>query len=317
MKIFSLLLIILSVKSFAQPKFQPTEKYMYLVARGYNLYNEKNYQASGLAFDSAFNSAKGLGVRRDFYHAAGSWALANNADKAFAYLNKVTLVYKYSEVSDIEASTDFQAIHQDKRWSQIIQQVTNNTIEKEAKWNKEVVAILDIIRHDDQAPRILIDSVGRKFGWNSKQLSDLQEKLAEKNMDLINLEKVKNIIYKYGWLGPKVIGDEGASTIFLVIQHGDSLTHATYFPIMKNAVKKGDARAIDLALMEDRTLCFQRKKQIYGTQLNTDTKVPKFYPIKDEPNVNKRRAAMGLEPIEEYAKSWGFVYILPKKNLLN
>jgi hypothetical protein len=36
-----------------------------------------------------------------------------------------------------------------------------------------------------------------------------------------------------------------------------------------------------------------------------------FHPIDDELNVNERRASMGLEPLEEYAKRFGFIYRLP------
>ncbi len=39
-----------------------------------------------------------------------------------------------------------------------------------------------------------------------------------------------------------------------------------------------------------------------------------FFPIEDEANVNKRRAAVGLEPLEEYAKHFGIDYVLPKSN---
>ncbi|MDT3404368.1 hypothetical protein [Mucilaginibacter terrae] len=34
-------------------------------------------------------------------------------------------------------------------------------------------------------------------------------------------------------------------------------------------------------------------------------------PIEDEPNVNKRRAAVGLQPLEDYVKQWGIEYHLP------
>ena len=37
-----------------------------------------------------------------------------------------------------------------------------------------------------------------------------------------------------------------------------------------------------------------------------------FFPVKDEINVNKRRAFVGLQPLEEYAKYFGINYILPK-----
>jgi len=36
-------------------------------------------------------------------------------------------------------------------------------------------------------------------------------------------------------------------------------------------------------------------------------------PIEDEPNVNKRRASVGLEPLEDYARHWDIEYKLPAK----
>lgn len=60
--------------------------------------------------------------------------------------------------------------------------------------------------------------------------------------------KVKNIIDKYGWLGPEEVSDRGAQTIFLVIQHADSLTQTTYLPKMREAVKNGKARPSKFAV---------------------------------------------------------------------
>jgi hypothetical protein len=131
--------------------------------------------------------------------------------------------------------------------------------------------------------------------------------------------KVKNIIDTYGWLGPDEIGEQGALTIFLVIQHSDSLTQVTYLPALRQAVKKGKAQPQSLALLEDRSLINQGKEQIYGSQVrrNEQTGKNEFFPIRDEANVNKRRASVGLQPLEEYAKFFGFEYVLPKSNKRN
>jgi hypothetical protein len=82
---------------------------------------------------------------------------------------------------------------------------------------------------------------------------------------------------------------------------------------MKEAVKKGNAKPQDLALLEDRVLTKQGKEQVYGSQVSVDSTGKKsFFPIKDEANVNKRRAAVGLGPLEDYAKFFGLEYVLPK-----
>jgi len=55
----------------------------------------------------------------------------------------------------------------------------------------------------------------------------------------------------------------------------------------------------------------QGKNQLYGSQVvYSKTGEQMFYPIEDEKNVNIRRAKMGLQPLEEYAKLFGITYTL-------
>jgi len=84
---------------------------------------------------------------------------------------------------------------------------------------------------------------------------------------------------------------------------------------MREAVKNGKALPQNLALLEDRILINQGKPQIYGSQVRLNEKAGKneFYQIMDEPNVNKRRASVGLPPLEDYAKLFQFEYVLPKR----
>lgn len=185
------------------------------------------------------------------------------------------------------------------------------TIAVTAQSNEELAALLDAIYQKDQSVRLKIDSLQKQFGWKSEQVQSLLKTMGIQ--DSINLIKIKNIIDTHGWLGPDDVGKQGSQTIFLVIQHADSLTQVTYFPIMKEAVKKGKARPQDLALLEDRILTNQGKEQEYGSQVRTNEAGKyEFFPIKDEPNVNKRRASVGLQPLEEYAKFFDIKYVLPK-----
>lgn len=186
----------------------------------------------------------------------------------------------------------------------------------QSKFNKELSAQLDTVYNEDQTGRVKIDSLQKLYGWKSEQVQSLVKKM--QIQDSINLVKVKKIIDMYGWPGPDEVGKQGAKTIFLVVQHADSLTQVTYFPLMQEAVKKGKARPQDLALLEDRILTNQGKEQIYGSQVRTnETGKYEFFPIKDEANVNKRRAVVGLQPLEEYAKYFDINYVLPKSKKTN
>ncbi len=159
----------------------------------------------------------------------------------------------------------------------------------------------------------MVEGVEQKYGYESQEMKDLWKTINEK--DAINLIEITNTLDKYGWLGPDVIGDKGSAALFLVIQHVDKQTQEKYLPMMREAVKNGKAKGSDLALLEDRVALSQGKKQIYGSQIHRDNITGKYFlaPIEDEPNVNKRRAEVGLEPLEVYAKHWDIYYKLPEK----
>lgn len=174
--------------------------------------------------------------------------------------------------------------------------------------NLALIATLDTIFISDQEERRNVRQLEQKYGADSKEMEALWKKITYN--DSINLIAVKKIIDTYGWPGPDLVREKGSTTVFLVIQHADLPTQEKYLPLMREAVKNGKAKASSLALLEDRVLTSNGKPQIYGSQLhpNQTTGKLEFYPIEDEANVNKRRAAVGLQPLEDYAKVMGITY---------
>jgi len=309
---FLFLFILLFHLSYGQDKFKPTENYLRLSSKAFGLYNDKNYVEAAKLYDTLFKNYNGKGLRTDKYNAACVWALAGNNDQAFYYLNRSLLTKEWVNLSNIKADSDLNNLHADKRWPLLMGKIGINNKVPEQKMNKPLITLLDSIFNEDQTDRNNLDIVKEKYGWNSKEMDSLWKKITKQ--DSFNLARVKNIIATNGWPGPVKVGERGASTIFLVIQHADSLTQVTYLPILRDAVKKGNARTQDLALLEDRVLTKQGKEQLYGSQLKIDsTGKYLFYPIKDEANVNNRRVKVGLGPLEDYAKYFGLEYVLPSK----
>jgi hypothetical protein len=179
--------------------------------------------------------------------------------------------------------------------------------------NKFLILQLDSVYADDIKYRIQLDEIenntSKSLDQKSKQ-RDIVSKLM-KEQDEINLKKVTYILNTYGWLGANTIGNKGNSALFLVIQHSNSTTQEKYLPIIREAVKSGKANGSELALLEDRVALSQGKKQLYGSQIRKNESTGKYElsPIEDEINLNKRRANVGLEPIEKYVKkNWGIEY---------
>ncbi len=174
---------------------------------------------------------------------------------------------------------------------------------------------LEHIYITDQQPRIQLDSLVEKFGYNSDEVKKHWDLI--RTHDSLNTLAVSAILDKYGWLSAEQTSADANLTLFLVIQHAELAVQLKYKPMMYEAVKQGKAKASQYALLLDRTNMYQDKLQVYGSQANMagDSKTYLF-PIADEPNVNKRRQEIGLPPLEEYAKLFGINYTLPAVDTL-
>ncbi len=131
-------------------------------------------------------------------------------------------------------------------------------------------------------------------------------------IDSSNLARIEPLIAKYGWLGKSLLGGGYSSAIFYVVQHAELPAQKKYLPLLRQSVEEGESDPYELAMLEDRVLMREGKKQVYGSQVvYSKTGAPEFFPIDDEKNVNVRRKKVGLEPLEEYAKHFGIDYKPP------
>jgi hypothetical protein len=269
-----------------------------------SLYNAKEYRNSANKYSEAFKVNGWKGFPSDRYNAACSWSLAAVPDSAFFQLDRIATKLNYSDYGHITTDTDLNSLHNDFRWKPLLEKIKQNKDKAEANLNKPLVATLDSIYIEDQQYRQQIDGIEKKYGWESKEMKDHWKIINEK--DSINIVKVKSILDKYGWLGADVVGGQGNSTLFLVIQHSDQTTQEKYLPMMREAVKNGKAKGSSLALLEDRVALGQGKRQIYGSQIGRDSETQMHYvlPLEDPDNVDKRRAEVGLGLLSEYLNYW-------------
>lgn len=269
-----------------------------------SLYDVKEFKNSAMKYISAFKSNGWKATPTDRYNAACTWALASVPDSAFYHLNRLATKSNYTNYSHITADSDLNSLHVDKRWKPLLEKVKSNKDKSEANLNKPLVAILENIYVEDQKYRQQIDGIQQKYGWESKEMKDHWKIINEK--DSVNLIKVEAILDKHGWLGADVVGGQGNSTLFLVIQHSDQKTQEKYLPMMRDAVKNGKAQGGSLALLEDRVALGQGKRQLYGSQIGRDPETQAYFvsPLEDPDNVDKRRAEVGLQPIAEYIRNW-------------
>ncbi|RKS24980.1 hypothetical protein CLV94_0002 [Flavobacterium endophyticum] len=170
---------------------------------------------------------------------------------------------------------------------------------QDANFNDITKQLLDIDELDQRYRNQMEETIAR-FGSDSKESKALFKNM--KITDSLNLIQVEAIINKHGWLGSDKIGSQANTTLFMVIQHAELPAQIKYLPMMREAVKKGNARASSLALLEDRVALKQGKKQIYGSQISWNMKTNESFvaPLEDPDNVDLRRAEVGLPSLQAY-----------------
>ena len=101
-----------------------------------------------------------------------------------------------------------------------------------------------------------------------------------------------------------MVGRDGATAAFLILQHADHETQVEYLPLVKTAVEAGEFERRHFALLQDQILVAEEKPQIFGTQLYWDDTTGKLelFPIEDEAKVDSRREAYGMMPLAEYVE---------------
>ena len=295
-----------------------SKNYSQLIREGWKLCLEKKFIQSAEIYEKAFEKNQNAPLN-DRYNAACINSLAKNTDAAYKHLFIAVNQLKWYDISHLKNDSDLTNIKNDQRWKLLIDKMQRTKNEVEKHFDKKLVAVLDKIYFDDQSTRSQIRAKEEKYGRDSKEMRAFWQTILKK--DSINLIKVSNILDTQGWPSKKKIGSRGTSTLFFVIQHADLNAQTKYLPMITNAVKSGNLPKRQYAMFYDRLVLRQGKRQVYGTQLamSKESKKPYVLPLEDVRNVDKRRAEMGLNSMQENLNRWdltwnvdAYLKILPK-----
>ena len=283
----------------------PAQVYQSLIKQADSLYSAGNYKKSCDLYQQAFTfEKKNAG---DLYNAACSAALANDSIHAFEFL-ELALQNGWIDIDHLKTDSDLNNLHATKQWGNILNQMQSKVDSVEANYDKPLQQELLEILHDDQAPRNAYIEATKSLGYKNPTVDSLVKVILYN--DSINVIKVIKILDEKGWVGKDKVGDRANQTLFLVIQHANLETQEKYLPMMREAVKKGNASASELALLEDRIALRKGKKQIYGSQIYRNPKTNENFvaPLEDPDNVDKRRAEVGLGTLSIYVKQWNITW---------
>lgn len=275
-----------------------SQTYKELVAKGDDSYRAKDYKGSVAYYEKAFKIEHKSSS--DLYNGACAAALNHNDEKAFKWLD-LAIDNGYENIAHIKIDNDLESLQNKKEWIETINKLQKKMDILSANFDKPLQKELLDIYTEDQGIRGDFMKIYKDPNSDKKKIDSIGKLMRKK--DSINLIKVIKILSEKGWVGKDVVGAQANQTLFLVIQHSDLKYQQKYLPMMREAVKKGNANPANLAYLEDRVALREGRRQIYGSQSSKNKMTNKLYisPMIDPDNVDKRRAEVGLGTMAEYA----------------
>lgn len=109
---------------------------------------------------------------------------------------------------------------------------------------------------------------------------------------------------EHGWPGRRLVGNEAADAAVRLVQHleGQLPFQRRCLELIRAAAAAEDVPWRHVAYLTDTIRLNEGRPQLYGTKLGSDGGRLVPFPIEAPEWVDERRAAMGLEPLEQYTR---------------
>src|SRR5438270_6143057 len=132
-------------------------------------------------------------------------------------------------------------------------------------------------------------------------------------LDAKHVKRLRQIVKRYGWPGKSLVGPKASSAAWTLAQHGGTKFLHEMLPVMEDAAKKGELSYALVATSIDRVRIADGKKQLYGTQFDTNGSKCEPLPIEDPAHLDERRETAGLGSLATYTEQLCALYKQPQK----
>jgi hypothetical protein len=160
---------------------------------------------------------------------------------------------------------------------------------------------LDRMRRLDQAPRLALEHVDFSKiapAERPKASAAIWQQIIP--IDEANERALTAMLPAEGWFTISKYGRPAAQAAFLIVQHAPIEFQEPFLPRLEALAAKGEVDGGDYALLYDRVAVRHDRPQRYGSQMRCEGARWVPNPIEDPPNLDKRRAAMGMGPYADY-----------------
>lgn len=248
--------------------------------------NAGNYQkAISYYKNDDFSSSIALRLAR-------CYAMLEQTDSAFYYLNFIIDQEKENfPVSGLDHYKEFEKLKPHTEWGKIVEKCQQFNDVYIAKLNIPLRDSLLEMRRIDNSYQEKFDSVLSTKDSVAIQAFKKEWKATVTKNDLT----LSKIIDTYEWPTAELVGNDASDATFFLAQHSLDLDLQKKALVLFKQIEGDNINQLTLiAYLEDRVLINSGQKQLYGTQFKNG----KLHPVDDPDNLNKRRAQIGLEPIQ-------------------
>jgi len=128
--------------------------------------------------------------------------------------------------------------------------------------------------------------------------------------------ELEGIVGEFGWPAYDLVGYDGATAAMTVLVHSPSRDFQRRMLVrLRPLADTGRIPAIDVAILTDKLLLADGKRQLYGTQFRLENGAVEMEPVEDPARLDERRAAYDLMPMKEYRRSLEKMYKVKKKKV--
>ncbi|MBC7695426.1 MAG: hypothetical protein H7141_08285 [Burkholderiales bacterium] len=170
-------------------------------------------------------------------------------------------------------------------------------LDKNIKTNDSLIEALNVIDKEfAEHNKTLTDSINA-YVKNQTKRTVFENQL--RYYDSLSFDKITRIIDIYGYPSKEIAG-ESSSIPFYILSFGPVAIKEKHMNEFILAADRGNISWKSLAYFIDKVKVAKGEKQVYGT-MGTYDKDSHFivYPCIDPDNLNKRRAGVGLESLED------------------
>ncbi|MFJ6613893.1 DUF4135 domain-containing protein [Streptomyces sp. NPDC091289] len=138
--------------------------------------------------------------------------------------------------------------------------------------------------------------------WADGGMSDPAAERRLRDLTDAGIAWLTTVVHDHGWPGHRLVGAEAAAAASRLVQHArehlDFRRHC--LELMRDAAGRGDLPWREVAYLTDELRVTDGLPQVYGTKFEPVGGVLVPWPVEDPEEVDRRRAALGMEPLADH-----------------